>query len=114
MASLLGQDLIDLESMGAIALPNEINHIYGTTAKKLVSPDGARALVVMADKGGWRIRTGDFESSGMPATELPAAAVTDGSGGWYIPELQAYVLPAAVVFTFKGYAANSVLSYGWL
>ncbi|WP_421994542.1 hypothetical protein [Roseococcus sp.] len=105
----------DPGAFGAMPLAPEINHVVGTAAMLLARPSGERFLVLRADKGGFRVRRGDFAASGMPATELPDAAVTDGSGALYLAEGQTLPIPcnAASVFTVKGYAAASVLTYFW-
>lgn len=119
MADLKGQRVIDLESMGAIALPSEINHVVGTTATLLAKPSETgkqlyRALVLKADKGNWRVRVGDFSASGMPSVDMPTTTQTDAAGAWVLLEGEPLVLPIGTQFTVKGYTATSVLTYGYV
>lgn len=117
MANYGGQRIISVEDMGALALSDEVNAVVGTSATKITKPTGAlkaKALVLMSDKGGFRVRRGDFVSSGMPTVEYPTVSVTDGTGGLYIPSGGFVILPAPDQVTVKGYAADSVLTYYWL
>ena len=114
MTDLKGQRVIEAEEAGAVALSDSIKAVVGTTATALTRPSGARMLVLQADVNGWRVRLGDFHTSGMPSVEFPAASVTDGSAGWYIAAGRTLTLPAAGVVTVKGYAGSSVLSYYWV
>lgn len=98
-----------------VPLGAAINHVVGTATTKLTNPGGARFLVLMADKGTWRLRKGDRVASGMPATALPVVSVTDGSGATALLEGGRIVMQVDMRdYTVRGYAADSVLTYTWL
>ena len=98
--------------IGALPLAGGVNAVVGVTPTLLTRPNTAKFLVLMTDRCGFRIRRGNFVSSGMPADEMPAASITDGTGGIYVREGGSVVLSANVpLFTAKGYTAGSVLSY---
>lgn len=114
-ADYKGQRVISPEDLGALPIASEINHVVGTNAKKLSRPSpNARVLVLMADKGSWRLRLGDHVASGMPSAVDPTTEVTDGSGAYKVAEGTKHVLAAAGEVTVQGYAATDVLTYYWL
>lgn len=93
-----------------------INSVYGSAATRLqrpASPAPSSGLRIKADKGAWRIRVGNVTGA-MPAAALPTAAVSDGTGGWYLPEGQEMLLDGLDDYTVKGYAVDSVLTYTWI
>lgn len=105
-----GQKRSTVEDVGSIALPEEINHVVGTTATVLTKPNFARHLVLHAEAGDWRLKTGSFPSLGSTA---PAASVTDGSGSLLLKEGDQLVIPAPDTFTVKGPSSGSILTYIW-
>lgn len=111
MSEALNYDPIGL---GVLPLATNINAVVGTTPTVLSPPGGTfpRFLVLVADKGGFRVRRGSVAGA-MPATEFPAASVTNNLAGLYIPVGVSRILPAAQV-TVVGYAADSALTYYWL
>jgi hypothetical protein len=94
-------------------LSSEVNHVVGTVPCLLARPVGRRQLILMADRGGWRLALGDRTAS-MPGAELPAAAVIDGSGAAYLAGGESMRLSAPAWVTVRAYAADSVLTYWWL
>lgn len=112
-ANLEGQRVPALEDGGVMALADELNHVVGTGPALLARPAGKRTLVLMADKGGWRIALGDRTAS-MPADEQPSASVADGSGAAYLTGGARVRLAGPTRLTVKAYAADSVLTYWWL
>lgn len=113
--SLQGGRRISPEAAGAVALSDTIKAVVGTTAVAITKPVGDfKLLCLQAAKGDWAIRLGDFHTSGMPAAAVPSVAVTDGTGGWRIPEGRELVIPCTGTVTVKGYASDSALSYFWL
>lgn len=101
------------QNMGALPLVAAVNAYVGDVAAFLAAPNYARFIVLMADKGGFRARAGNVPGA-MPATEFPAAAVTNGSAGIYLAEGDSLVLPReGAGLTVVGYATDSVLTYYW-
>lgn len=111
-ANLRGQSVPSPEALGTLPLASEINSHVGTSKLLITRPAGARTgLVLMADKGSFRVRSGDVD---MPSTLQPAASVTDGTGGLLLSEGAALVLAAPSEVSIQGYAADSVVTYYWL
>jgi hypothetical protein len=98
----------------ALPIPALVYAYVGTTAKKLDNPGSKRFLVLIAAKGPWNLRLGDYVSAGMPSTIDPAASVTDGSAGIKMLEGATLVLPVPATVTVKAYNASDVLTYYWL
>lgn len=100
--------------MGALPLGSSIQHILGNSpaATYIANPGAAKFIVMIAERGGWRIRRGDYHTSGMPSVEYPAVAVSDGSGALYLPEGRDLTLPLTTGgITVAGYATTSILTY---
>ena len=120
MTDVRGQRIISPEEAGAVALAPAVNSVVGTAVTVLAAPSNVRFLVLKADNLGFRLRLGDHtggagsDDSVMPATEQPAASITDGTGGWYLAPGEKLVIPAPSKITAKGFAAGSVLSYYWV
>lgn len=115
MSDLGGQRVLPAEALGALPIPDTVDCVVGATATLLTRPTNARtALVLLCDKGGFRVRLGDYHASGMPGAINPGASVTDGSAGVLVAEGASVVLGAPEKITVKGYAADSVLTYYWL
>lgn len=119
MADLHKQRVIPIESMGAVPLPDLIDHVVGTTATLVSKPSETgispfTGILLKAERGNWRLRLGDRTSAGMPSVEYPAATQTDDAGSWLLAEGESIVLPALSQLTVKGFAASSILTYGWL
>ena len=110
---LQGQRVPALEECGAMALAGELGHVVGTNPTLLARPADKRMLVLMADRGGWRVALGDRTAT-MPTDEQPAASVTDGSGAAYLAAGAALRLAGPARLTVRAYAADSVLTYWWL
>lgn len=115
MANYHGQRLIPVENIGDIKpISDEINSVVGDTATLIEKPEGNFvALVLMSDNGSFRVRLGD-KTAEMPATEFPAASVSDGTSGLLLGPGWWTTLPAPSAVTVKGYAADSVLTYYWI
>ena len=118
--SLAGQNIYGPNHVfTALPLSDKINCILGADSASIARLSSTTVIVnynilsLKADKGGFRIRLGDIADDDMPADEIPGAAVTDGSGGWYLAEGATLNLPNPQIVTVKGYAADSVLSYIW-
>lgn len=109
--SLQGQDIIDVQASGAVAVANTVDCCYGVEATLLTAPATAKHLVLIAQRGGFTLRLGDRVAAGMPAAFLPSADITNGTAGVPIPEGQTLVIPAPTLCTVKGYAADSALIY---
>lgn len=119
MADLRKQRVIPIESMGAVPLPDIIDHVVGTTATLVSKPAESgiapfTGILLKAEKGNWRLRLGDRTSEGMPSVEYPAATQSDDQGAWLLAEGESIVLPAMSQLTVKGFAATSILTYGWI
>jgi hypothetical protein len=114
MPNFYEQRMLQAEQIGCLPVSDAINHVYGSTATLLEKPTGKHTLVLVADKGGFRLRVGDYVASGMPSTEYPAAGVTNGSGALYLGQGGVLVMPGPSDVTVKGYAADSVLTYYWI
>jgi len=112
------QRVISIDDAGAIALADEVNVVYGSTATLLTKPArDVKLLVMRADKGSFRVRTGAAAGPvalAMPAAVDPTASISNGSGGWKISEGQELVLPVPDYITVKGYAGTDALSYFWV
>jgi hypothetical protein len=94
-------------------IPGSVHSVYGSTATLLTRPTGATTLVLMADKGAWRVRVGDHVVSGMPAAADPTASITDGTGAVKIKEGEYVSIPSPAEVTVKGYAGTDALTYFW-
>lgn len=105
---------ISLGDARALPIPALVYAHVGTTAKKLDNPGSKRFLVLIASKGSWNLRLGDYVSSGMPSAVDPASSVTDGSAGAKILEGATLVLPCPATLTVKAYNASDALTYYWL
>lgn len=119
MSDIGGSELPTLDRAGALAISELIYHIVGTTPtyveKPLEEDGGAKFLFLFADRGNWRIRTGDDYSGAMPGTEFPSATeLVNGTGGLLLREGAGLLISAPANFTVKGYAANSVLTFYWM
>jgi hypothetical protein len=106
--------LISQADAGALPIPALVYAYVGTTAKKLDNPGSKSFLVLIASKGAWNLRLGDFVSSGMPSAVDPASSVTDGTAGVKLPEGGSLVLPVPATVTVKAYSATDALVYYWL
>jgi hypothetical protein len=56
---LFNQQQISLEALGVLPLSDAINNVVGTASTVLVRPSGAKAIVLMADVGDFRVKLGD-------------------------------------------------------
>lgn len=119
--SLAGQTIYEPDHVfSSLPLSDEINCVIGTDSASISRLSSTTTIVnynilsLKADKGGFRVRLGNISNAAMPADEVPGAAVTDGTGGWYIKEGTTLNLPNPQIVTVKGYAADSVLSYIWI
>jgi hypothetical protein len=107
------QSIVDVASLGAVAIPDDIYTHVGTAAKYLDDhlPTTGVITTLVARKGDWVFRIGDFESSGMPSVVDPAASVTDGSGTIKLTEGSSIILPGIVGVTVKGFNSTDALDY---
>lgn len=106
-----GQKRATLENSGAVPIPEEIYHVYGSAATVLTRGSPARHLVLVAEVGDWRIKPGTF---GSLSSAAPSASVTDGSGSLLLKEGDQLVIPAPDVISVRGPAAGSILTYFWV
>jgi hypothetical protein len=112
MAGKEGQRLIGVESAGAVALSNAINHLVGSTSTLLTRPAGATMLVLGCEVGAFRLRVGDHDDT-LTGT-APNTSVTGGSGSWKLAAGDSLVIPAPANITACGGSASDILTYYWL
>lgn len=105
---------ISLSDARALPIPALVYAYVGTTAKKLDNPGSKRFLVLIASKGAWNLRLGDFVSSGMPSAVDPASTDATGISGVKMLEGATLVLPVPATLTVKAYNASDALTYYWL
>lgn len=106
------QRILPPEDVGALALSNEINHVYGQTATLLTRPAGGRHLVMRCEADGFRIRLGDQTATLTGAA--PGADVEDGTGSLLLAAGEDLVIPAPTLITVCGSAATAILTYFWV
>lgn len=109
-----GQVVQTPEDLGITVFPKNINNVVGTTATKLTRPTGKKILVLMAVKGDWNARNGDFVSSGMPSVFAVTSASTTDTAPFPLHEKEKVTLQAPAEVTVKGYNATDVISYYWI
>jgi hypothetical protein len=112
MSNKQGQRIIDVESAGAVALSDAINHLYGNTATLLSRPTGASLLVLHCEAGAFRLQLGDKHAT--LAGSAPSGSVTDGSGSEKIAAGERLTLPAPAQITACGGSGTDILTYYWL
>jgi hypothetical protein len=113
MSGREGQRIIGVESAGAVALGDLINHLVGVTATLFTRPAGKTMLVLSCEAGSFRVRLGDRHTSGLVST-APGASVTNGSGSLKLAAGDSLVLPAPAQISAIGASATDILTYYWL
>lgn len=106
-----GQPRLTAQDVGAVALPEEVNHAYGSTVALLTKPAGANLLVLVAESGSFRLKAGDH---GSLSSAAPSGSVTDGTGSLLLPQGATMTIPAPAELTVKGSAGTAILTYFWV
>ena len=105
-----GQKRATVENSGVVPLPEEVSHVVGVTATVLESPPYSRHMVLVAEAGDWRLKTGSHPSL---AATTPMASITDGTGSLLLKEGDQLVIPAPAEITVVGPDSGSILTYFW-
>ncbi len=80
MLGFNGQRIISMEDLGALAIASAVNSIVGETETLISKPGVEDVLVLMADKGGWRVRIGDYVAKTFTAATTDI--ITDADHGY--------------------------------
>jgi hypothetical protein len=114
MVTIPSQREFTADEVEVLAFPRTVNYVVGTTATKITKPTNATILVMSAVSGSFQTRNGDFVLSGMPGAFVPAATITNGSGGVPVYQGQILTIQAPPEITIKGYTTTDALMYYFL
>lgn len=105
-----GQPKLTAQDAALLPLPEEVNHVVGTTVTTLTAPAGATTLTMICEVNNFRIKAG---THGSLSSGAPGATVSTGTGSVKLVADQKLVIPAPTTITVVGTAAGSILTYYW-